>query len=550
MRIQVLVAGCLSVAALAPCDDFSPRFPTPAYFRHHFTTPKARVELQPPVRFQDFIADGRLELSLRDYLELVLANNTEIAISRLNLEIPKNNILRQYGTFDPALVGSFNTTRQKRLPSDALAGASILNNLDQIGNFSYQQTLETGTQFSVGFIGSKASTNSAFQTWNPNLNAALSFRFTQPLLRGRGTEITRLPITIARGQLRQQEYTLRDMLLRLLTTAENAYWDVVDARENLRVQEENLKLNEAFLKRSQRELELGALSPLEIYQPQQQYASAEVQVSRFRYTLARAEDVLRRQIGADLDPDVRKLPIALTETVMPPLDDDSTIDKEALVEKAMATRPDLKSVLQQLDIDDLNIKSAGNSLRPDLALTGGYTSTGRGGIFYERQNVFGGGSQIVRTVPGGFGDALDQVFGFGIPTYQFGLQLRLPLRDRRASADMANAVVQKRLDTLRARNTEQLVRQEVLNAINLLESARAGVRLAQVAVDFARKRVDAEQRRYDLGVTVPYFVLAAQTDLVNAQSELVTNTINYRRAQVNLLRFTGELLEERGVVVQ
>jgi outer membrane protein len=547
MRFSSILAVWLGASvALA---QVAPRFPSASYFRHTFHKPQTRVELQPPVRFQDFVINGRLELSLRAFLELVMANNTDIAIQRLSVETPRNNIMRAYGTFDPAFVGSFNANRAKSPSSDALAGASVLNQLSQVADFRYTQTLESGTQFNVGFNWAKSSSNNSFATFNPSHNAQLAFGFTQPLLRNRGTYITRLPIMVARSTLRKSEYDLRDQLLQLVQNAESAYWDVIESRESLKVQEEYLKLNDASLKRSQRELELGAMSPLDIFRPQQQYATAEIQVSRYRYQLAQREDVLRRLMGADLDPQVRNLPILLTETVMPPVDE-AAVDAEGAVRKALEQRPDLKSVQQSLDIDDLNIKSAANSLRPDLSLTGGYTAKGRGGTFYEREDVFGGGSTITSVTPGGFGDALNQLFGFGVPAYSFGFTLRFPIRDRRASADLANAVVQKRLDALRVRNTEQRVRLDVLNAINNMESAKAGVKLARVAADFAKKQVEAEQKKYDLGTNVMYFVLQAQTDQATAESELVRQSIEYRRSLLNLLRYTGELLDQRGIVIK
>jgi outer membrane protein TolC len=291
------------------------------------------------------------------------------------------------------------------------------------------------------------------------------------------------------------------------------------------------------------------MSPLDIYRPQQQYATAEIAVSQQRFALAQREDVLRRLMGADLDLQVRKLPITLTEAVMPP-DSEQPVDLDLAVEKAISIRPDLKSVRQSLDVDELGIRSATNALRPDLSLTGGYTSQGLGGILYQRSDVFGGTGQVVNTVPGGFGDALSQLFGFGVPVYQFGLTLRFPIRDRRATADLANSLVQKRLDVLRERSASERIRLDVLTSVNNLESAKAGVKLAIVAADFAKKQVEAEQKKYDLGTNVMYFVLAAQTDLVNAQSELVRQSVNYRRSMLNLYRFTGELLEQRGIVLK
>lgn len=549
MRFHAVLAAFLCVSsALEAQNFFAPVFPTPSYFRQHFATPRARVELQPPVRFEDFIVNGALELSLRHYLELVLANNTDIQIQRLTLETPRNAILRALGSFDPSLSASFNSTRTRSATTSVLQGANLLSQLNQVADFRYTQRLESGTTFNVGFNGSKLASNDQFSTFNPALNATLSVSFSQPLLRDRSPSLVRLPIMVARSQLRRSEYDLRDQLLRLIEQAELAYWSAIESRERLRVQEEFLKLREAALKRSQRELELGAISPLEIYRPQQEYASAEIQVTQFRYQLQQREDALRRFMGADLDPEIRKLPIVLTETVSPVMDS-QPLDREALVERALAKRPDLKAALQNLDIDDLNIRSASNRLKPDLRLTGQYSARGRGGWFYERANVFGQ-SQIVRTVPGGFSDALNQLFGFSLPTYAFGLTLTLPLRDRSAQADLADALVRKKTNSLRARSLEQQIRQEVLNAISQVESAKAGVQQARVALEFAQKDFEAEQKRYDLGVSILYFVLEAQTRLTNAQATLVTQTIAYRRALLNLLRVTGELLDERGIVIE
>ncbi|MBI4876217.1 MAG: TolC family protein [Acidobacteria bacterium] len=543
---------CLTLATSLFAQSEAPVFPQPSYFRHHFTTAPARVSLRPPVRLPDFVADNTLELSLRAYLELVLVNNTDIEIQRLSVERDKNTIQRAYGVFDPILTGSFNATRTKTPASDALAGAATQNTLNQPVDFSYRQQLETGTTYNVGFSASKFSTNSSFATFNPSLTARLNFGFTQPLLRNRGRDVVRLPITIARSRMKATEFTTSDQIMRLLVTAENNYWAVINARESLRVAQENLKLTDASLKRSQRELELGALSPLEIYRPQADYARAEINVSQARFRLIQAEDTLRRMIAADLDPEIRRLPIRLTEPVLPP-SDEQMIDRESAVERGLANRPDFRASLTNLQTDDLTIRQANNGLRPDLGLTGSYAASGRGGNFFRRTNVFsgdGGSSSILQMTPGGFGDALDQVFNFNYPVYAFGLTLRLPIRDRAASATLADALLTKRLDALRLRSLEQTIRQEILNAVSDVESSKASVKLAVVNRDLAQQALDAEQKKYELGVNTIFFVLDAQQRLVEAENQLVSTSVQYRRNMVSLLRATGELLEARGVVIQ
>ena len=511
------------------------------------------VELRAPVHLPDYLVEDKegkkLELSLKSYLNLVMANNTDIAVSRLTVSVAENAITRAFSAFDPFASGLFTGTRSKTPSSTVLQGASTLDTLTQPVTFSYNQLLPTGTSYSVSFSGTKTSTNSSYQDYDPSIATALEFSFTQPLIKNRGTGVNRLPIMIARSRLRVTEYNLRDSVMQLVMNAENAYWDLVQARDNLKVQEKGLELANEALKRSQRELELGAMSPLDIYQPQQNQATAEISVLQARFALEQSEDALRKQMGADLDPAFRHIPIVLTEGTEVPTDM-SPLDVETEVRRAMQYRPDLKAANQVLDVDDLQIRSAKNSIMPDLSLLGFYTSQGQGGDFYQLQNVFGSNSQVVSVVPGGLGDAMSQMFGFGFPVIEFGVQLRLPIRNRAAAADLADATVAKKRDSLTVRGVEQTVRLDVLTAASQVESSKNSVKLAHVALDFAQKYLAAEQKKYELGTSQIYFVLQAQQSLVNAESALVQNSIAYKRSVLNLLRRTGELLDERGIQLQ
>ena len=102
----------------------TPFFPKPAYFRETFVNPSPRVDLRPPVRIGDFVVDGKLELSLRSYLELVMANNTDVNIQKVTLEFQKHAITRAFARFDPTLVASFSSERTKSPATDVLAGAT------------------------------------------------------------------------------------------------------------------------------------------------------------------------------------------------------------------------------------------------------------------------------------------------------------------------------------------------------------------------------------------------------------------------------------------
>jgi outer membrane protein TolC len=192
-------------------------------------------------------------------------------------------------------------------------------------------------------------------------------------------------------------------------------------------------------------------------------------------------------------------------------------------------------------VDDLGIQSAKNGLLPNLALTGTYTASGRGGAYMNG---------LREVIPGGLNDALGQMFAFGYPTYQAGLVLTLPIRSKQASATMGIAVAQKKMDSLAVRNQQQNIRLQILNAVTALDGAKEQLKLANTTRDFAKLNLDAENQKYQLGTEINQNVINAQQQLAAAELTVVNAQISLRKSVLNLLTQTGELLDERGIVVQ
>lgn len=548
LRRLLLTGTLLAASAAAQLTSF----PRPGYFRETFARSQARVELKGPVKLNDFVASGKIELSLQHYLELVMANNTDIQIQFVNLELPKYGIMKAMGVWDPFARAAFSTTRSTGLPSsalDAVSAAAITKSLSQPYSLTYSQTLDTGTAYTVQFSGAKNSQTNSFLSYNPSITAGLQFGVSQPLIRNRSRYVNRLPLMMAQSKYRVSDYTMRTQLLTLLNTAETAYWNVVAARETLGVDEQARDTTAAYLKFMQQQLDLGALSPLDIFNPKANLAAAEVTVSQARFALMQAEDVLRHQIGVDLDPDIRKLPIVLTEPADPGTLANAIFDREEQVQHALATNPSLKTVRQALDYDDLGIQTARNGLLPNLVFNAAYTSQGRGGIFYPGSSSILDNGSLAPPVPGGAADALGQMFGFSYPTYQAGLTLTLPIRSRSASADLGTAVVQRKLDTLAERNQEQTLRLQVLNSVTAVDGAREQLKLSVVERDFAKLNLDAENQKYQLGTETNQNVILAQQTLASAELNVVNAQIALRKSILNLLTQTGDLLDARGIVL-
>jgi outer membrane protein len=545
----LLTVSLLTAGAFAQMSSF----PKPNYFRETFQKTRTTVELRDPAKLRDYVVDGKLELSLKHFLELVMANNTDIQLQFLTVEQPKNAIQTAMGVWDPTGRASFSTTRTTSLPTSPLDTSnvnSVLKSLNQPLNMTFTQLFDTGTQVQSTFGETKSSSSNSRSSYVKQYNSNLNVNIQQPLLRNRGRFVNRLPLMSAQSNLKVSEFNLRNQLLQLVQTAESAYWSAVSARETVVVQERAVSTAKQNLDFTQQQLDLGAISPLDIYNPKSAAAAAEVALSQAKFNLLSAEDALRHQLGVDLDPEVRKLPIVLTEPVDPSAES-IKVEREQAVQTALNNSPALKAAMQRLDVDDLSIHSAKNALLPNLTFGATYTTNGLGGLYDpNRTSLFGGGGAALPLIPGGVTDALGQMFGFGYPTYQASLTLQLPIRSRAASAAMANAVVQKKSDALTVRNQQQNIRLQVLTAVTNLEGAKEQLKLAIIQRDFAKLNEEAEQEKYKLGTDINQNVVLAQQALAQAELTVVNAQISVRRSQLNLLTQTGVLLDERGIVVK
>jgi len=490
-----------------------------------------------PKYMRDHVVDGKLRLKLQDAIALTVANNSNVRLQQLTVETTKYGILRAHQPFDPVVQAGFNTLRSTSPTFTQLAGAHTLSALNQVSQISYTQTFLNGTTFQAGFSATKFSSNSTFNFFNPSIASSLNFQFAQPLLRNRWLFANQAPLVIARRNVRQSLATFEAQVSDDIFRAVSQYWGVVQARGNLEVARKSQDAAEASYKRDKRALELGALPPLDIYRSESQVAARRVQVIQAEYSLKQAEDILRFTIGADLDPYFRAIDLDLTEA---PEGEGELLamDAAAALQMALDNRPEFEAVRQSLANDDTNIRLAHNNLLPDLRLGGTYSSNGLGG------NQIDSTITPVQVTPGGLGDSLNQLFGFGFPTYGFSLTLNLPIRNRGAQADLGTGLVARRRDLYNERLLREQITLEVANAVHQLEEAKLSLAASKESLDLAQKNLAAEQRKYELGSETIFFVLEAQTELAQAESGLLQAEIGYQLAVAAVDHATGHLLDQ------
>jgi len=502
--------------------------------------PPAEVQVRPIAGLEERIQDGKLHLHLREFIELVLRNSPDIQMTRLDVLTSSNAITSAKSVFDPLLSLGFNFNRTESPEYTQLGGASTLDSLTDNASINYQQNLATGQQVSAGYSGERYSSNSLYNFFNPSITSGLTFNITQPLLQNRTGLQYRAQMMIAQSRLLITSDQDAGHIADSVASAARQYWVAVQARDTIRVQQRTLELAQKSYDRDKQALDLGALPKLDIYQSESQVAERKLELVQAQYAYTAQMDSIRRLIGADLQPQTRKIEIVLDDD--PEALPSRAIDPfEDALARAMNTRPELSAIRRSESLDDLDARIARDALRPQLNLNAQGGSNGLGG------NELAAATPVSPLVSGGLGDALNQVFRFSAPWYQVGIQFNLPFRNSAVQANLSNALVNKARDRYSERQEQQQVILDVKQSIDNLELAKASIAAALNARDLSAKNVEAEQQKYELGGTTVFELLTAQSQLADVESSVLNAYIGYQTAFINYARATWILFDELGV---
>lgn len=534
-----MILRALGVLLIASCALLSASAQAPESYRGLLTSRVRSGKLASSDRIKSYIQDGKLRLSLRDAILLTLEGNSNIQIEEAQIETSKFNLLSSFAPFDPLLTSNFTVARASTPTSSQLQGvgqtsSSTLNSLTQSALINYAQMFSTGTSISAGLTGSRSSTNSGFYFLNPNYATGLSLGFSQPLLRNFGRSANMAQIRIARRALTESRSVFAAEVNDTIQQVIGLYWNAVQARGALDVQQRALKLAETSYNRDKRSLELGALPPLDISRSESEVAARRVEQIQAAYNLLQAEEALRLMIGADQDPQLKSVDMELTESAQPTGEIESA-EFEQVLSTALASRPEIAAAKDALVIDQTSIGYARNQLKPALNLSGQYLSNGIGGNEYDLIT-----GQL--TSQGGLGSSFGQLFGFGYPSYQGSLTLNFPFRNRGAQAQLGNALVNRTRDLYSSRQAQEVITRQVRDAVNQLDTAKQSLAAANTSLDLWRKSLVADQRKFELGAETNFFVLDAQNRLAQAELAQLQAEVSYQLALAAIRHATGDLL--------
>jgi outer membrane protein TolC len=222
------------------------------------------------------------------------------------------------------------------------------------------------------------------------------------------------------------------------------------------------------------------------------------------------------------------------------------VDIEAAVRKALENRTDLDQARKQLQGNDVTIEGLRNAVLPALDLSVNYGLAGLGGTQFERDRL---GGAILRTFPGGYSQALNNIGNFDAPNWSFGLNLTYPIGTSAADAGLARARLQIQQTQAQIRQLELNAATEVTNAALQVESNLKRVEAASAARELAQRRLEAEQSKFEVGMSTNYFVVQAQRDLRDSQNVELRTMLDYRKSLVDFERVQETSLSRAGITV-
>ena len=471
-----------------------------------------------------------LQLSLQDVVTRALENNADISVERFNPQVSEQNVRELQGFYEPLLYSTLLQNSRSDPARNAFAGAASVNTDTITYDFGARQELRTGGNLRLDFTNNRSSTNSVFSTFNPSFGSNFNAQLNQPLLRGFRIDPTRYQIRVARNNRQISEVQFRQTVVNTVASVRQLYNDLLYAIDNLEAQRKSLALARRLLEENQIRVRVGTMAPLDVVAAESEVASREETVILAEAAVLEAEDAIKRSIFPENDPATWDSRILPTDR---PTAEPVRVDSEAAIRNALEKRTDLLAARKGLENADSAVQLAKNQELPQIDLVASYGTTGVGGTQIERE---GFGGAIIRTVPGGYGDALGNVFGRDFPTWSLGVNISYPIFNRQGDAAAARAEVSREQTRANLRRLELQVTAEVRSAARAVETNLKRVESTRAARVLQERRLDAEEKRFAAGMSTNFFVTQAQRDLALAQVLELRAIADYRNSLVNFER--------------
>ena len=512
-------------------------------------------------------------ITLQQAMLMALEQNLEIETQRNILENTRLAVKAARGVFDPNL--RWNPSLESRnTPTSSIlmgSGGRLSERFFTQNVYFQQKTPWRGLSFRLDFENNRQTSSNPFSSLNPYYNSRLLVGINQPLWRNRQLDRERLEIRVRSKQTEMSREELELKVTDIVSRVEQAYWDLVAARQEVVVQKDHVDWAEEQLARNQRMILQGVLARVEI-------AASEAELERRRdnwyaglEALTRAENLLKTMLSSE-----RSKPIWDEELI--PFEETPATPPEGqfpdMVKMALEKRLELRLNRLRDESNQLQKKFAAEQTKPQVNLTGAYINSGLAGTLQSKGNFFSSSSalQLERlnqlsmlaglpplpptstgslppSLIGGFGGALANVFSGHFQTFQIGLAIDLTVRNRTAEASLAQTMVAEKNLKVEKSRLEQEIDAQVRNALQSLHSARQRISASEAGEKAAKEKLESEIRLFQNNESTNFMVLTRQNEYADARRRTLQAKLDYHKAIARLEQATGRTLEAHQITL-
>lgn len=466
-------------------------------------------------------------LSLMEAFAAALTNNLDLKIERLNPLIQYQNIEIDRGYYDPEFYSGPRHSHR-----------TIGGGLDEQGR-PVPATKSDTDFFDAGFRGATpwgmtydlAGDVSATDIQRPSgrdsdADGSMSISVTQPLLRNFLIDGARYQILFDKNIYKVSEQRLQQQFITVLTAVEQAYYDLIFARENVKVQQSGLELAQRLFQENRRRVEIGKMAPLDEKQAESQVAARQTDLTTAQRTYGTAQNNLKKLLTSNY--------LTVHNEIFEPTDAllamPYHIDLQESWNKGMAMRPDILEGRLNLERQGITLKYYKNQMLPQLDLTGSY----------------GYGASGSRE----FSDAFDALRRANQPNYGVGAIFSIPLQNKAARSRYKQGKLENDQLLLAQKKLEENALVQIDEAAGQVRATYNQVQSTRQARIYAEAALDAEQKKLEAGKSTSFVVLQLQRDLTFARSEEIRALAEYNKAQAALAQQEGATLQRAKINLQ
>ena len=323
---------------------------------------------------------------------------------------------------------------------------------------------------------------------------------------------------------------LSESVVRTTAAVKTAYWNLISARANVEARQKALDLAQELVRVNKARVDVGQSPPLDM-------VSAQAEARLERRAADRRADRHQRGGGSPAPADPRH---HAARHVDASSSTRSTRRRSAFPRRTSTPRsPPLCAIApiwrgrgRRSRTPGPTLKYAGNQRLPDVRVNAAYQANGLGGTQVLRSGGFPGtivGSGDVTD----FGSVLNQLFGRDYPTWTVGLSVSYPIGQSADDANYARARLETTQSQERLKSAEARVIQQVRDAGWKIEMNAKRIQTTRAARELAEQRLDAEQKRLDVGLSTSFLVIQAQRDFTQAKTNELSAVLAYDLALVD-----------------